>query len=406
MGETQSGGPDPLDLLMKKPAPAAPPDRMPESVIYPDIGWAVMRSSWKNDATMLAVKSGFTWNHAHADAGSFLLFHNGVPLITDSGACSYSDRLYVGYYVQSRAHNVILFNGQGLPGEDIRRGVKTPGQVHSLLDGLGLKYVYADATGPMSRYFSRNYRHWLWLGNAILIFDDVRAHEDGRLDWLLHYEGSAERRGNTVALANGQAKAEVRLLHPKELAVREEMGYADHRPQEKVPYLVFSQDTVSREGKFVAAILPEGSGSPEIEALNVKQAIGVRIKQGSEVTDIYLNLQADGRRMHENTNNVIDGWETDAYLFAITRRDKATRYFVSGGSYLRREGRVMLDSLSKVDAVWQPGAKTEVLIQGQRQIEVALGAPEKPASVIVNGRAAQFAHDARAGVVTFQTSGA
>ena len=28
-----------------------------------------------DDATLVAIKSGFTWNHAHADAGSFVLFH-------------------------------------------------------------------------------------------------------------------------------------------------------------------------------------------------------------------------------------------------------------------------------------------------------------------------------------------
>ena len=60
--------------------------------------------------------------------------------------------------------------------------------MHSLIDGLGLKYVYADATGPMARSFSRNYRHWdLESDNIILIIDDVQAHTPGQMDWLLHY---------------------------------------------------------------------------------------------------------------------------------------------------------------------------------------------------------------------------
>jgi hypothetical protein len=403
---------DPLQLLARKTPPAAPPDRLPQSVIYRDIGWATLRSSWKDGATMLAVKSGFAWNHAHADAGSFVLFHNGAPLITDSGSSSYNDPLYGGYYVRSRAHNVILYNGEGQPAEDIRRGVKIPGQVHSLLDGMGLKYVYADSAGPMARYFTRNYRHWLWVGGAILIFDDIRAHEAGRLDWLLHHDGAAaQANANGVTLTNGDAKAEVRFLFP-EVAIREEMGYADHRTGQKVPYFVFSPKIPSREEKFLAAILPYPE-APSIEPLNAPNAIGVRVKQGGEVTDAFLNLQADGRKMHDNSINVIEGWDTDAYLFAVTRSEKAgaadpdtvTRYFVSSGSFLRKGGRVLLDSLSKVDAVWQPGGKTEVLMEGQDEIEAAVGVAVRPASLAVNGRHAEFQYSARTRLAAFRISG-
>ena len=81
------------------------------------------------------------------------------------------------------------------------------------------------------------------------------------------------------------------------------------------------------------------------------------------LTDVYLNLQADGRKMHRNSCNVIDGWETDAYIFAVTRpkgtekadTDSVVRYFVACGSYLRRDGKVVLDSLSKVYKVFGPG---------------------------------------------------
>ena len=53
------------------------------------------------------------------------------------------------------------------------------------------------------------------------------------------------------------------------------------------------------------------------------------------------------------------------------------RYFVSGAGYLRRGGRVLLDSLSKVDAVWQPGSRTEVFIHGQDEIEASIGAESR-----------------------------
>jgi hypothetical protein len=189
------------------------------------------------------------------------------------------------------------------------------------------------------------------------------------------------------------------------------MGYADHQSNRKVPYLVFSPKTPSREQKFLAAILPH-PGEPAVEPLTGPDAMGIRVKQAGELTDVYLNLNADGRRMHDNSNNVIDGWETDAYLFAVTRPEKAdvadadtvTRYFVSGASYLRKSGRILLDSLSKVDAIWQPGSNTEVLIEGQDEIEAALGTASRPASLVVNGRNAEFQYAARTRMAAFRVS--
>jgi hypothetical protein len=397
---------DPFVILARQPIPpAASPATLGESVEYPDTGWAVLRSSWKDNATLLAVKSGFTWNHTHADAGSFLLFHEGVPVITDSGATSYGNPLYGSHYVQSRAHNVILFNGEGEPQEDIRRGVKFPGHLHSLLDGLGLKYVYADATGPMAPFFSRNYRHWLWLSSVILIFDEVRAHREGRFDWLLHYEGSAEAKGGAVTLANGNARCDVRFLFPKPLETREEAGYADHRPDRTRPYFAFSTTAPSQEAKFVVAVMPysatEGCAAT-VEPLSGPNAAGVRVTERDSTTDVYLNAQADGRRMHENTNNVIAGYDTDAYLFAVTRPQ--TRYFVSAGSYLRKEGRVILDSLSKLDAIWRPGPDTEIVLAGQDRIEAVIGVDTRPSSLRVNGGEVRVAYSKTARVVEVRSS--
>ncbi|MGI8783187.1 MAG: heparinase II/III domain-containing protein [Acidobacteriota bacterium] len=377
---------------------------LPTSVIYPDIGWAMLRSSWEDNATLLAVKSGFFWNHAHADAGSFILFHAGQPLIIDSGTCSYGRKEYGGYYMQSRAHNVILFNGQGQPEEDRMRGSKFSGQVHSLMDGLGVKYVYADATGPMARYLNRNYRHWLWLEGAILIFDDVLAHEAGRFDWLLHYAGSAHQQGNEVTLTNGPAKAAVRFLFPEQLTVREEQGLAERNPDQKRMYLSFSPAAPSREQKFITAIMPHTEGRsealPKLELLRSENALGVRIHGLGHVTEAWLNLQADGRRMHENSHNVIAGWETDAYLVVLTRPASATsatpqtvtRYLVTGASYLRNGGQVVVDSLSKVDALFQAGEELDVHLHGQDSMGVALYAAAKPARLKVNGKPTPFEH--------------
>ena len=395
----------PMDLLYYKPgAVVSRPEGLGETKQYGDIGWAMLRSSWDDDATMLAVKSGYAWNHAHPDAGSFILFHGGKPLIIDSGNCSYSRSEYSSYYRQGRAHNVVLSDGEGEPGESIGRGTVTEGKICRVIDGSGIKYVFADATGPTSWKFSRNYRHFIWIGDCILIFDDVRTHEEGKLEWLLHYEDSAEVLDGGIHLSNGDgAKAVVRSMYPPKMEVVEKTGLKDHDPDTKVTYLALSPEGKGRECKFITAVLPVYGDRkrPRLELLEEKKAVGVRIYEADRVTDVWLNLEADGRKMHRNSCNTIGGWETDAYLFGVTRLrdadgdpDSVLRYFVAGGSYLRKDGKVVLDSLSKVFTVFAVGESgMEVAIEGQPIINATLRAVKKPGTLKVNGVNAKLEYD-------------
>jgi hypothetical protein len=410
LNRTDPGLNDPVGLVYYelRPQESIPNDFI-RSMLYPDIGWAILHSSWQDDATMLAVKSGFAWNHAHPDAGSFILFHSGKPLIIDSGNCSYSRREYTSYYRHSKAHNVILTNGHGQNPEDCGngdRGTVMEGRIHRLIDTPGLKYVFADATGPTSWKFSRNYRHFLWIGSVILIFDDVRTHDKGQLEWLLHYQDKMDKRTEDIVISSKDAKVIVRPLFPKGMNVLEKKGLKDHAPDTEVPYMAFSPKGLMRECKFVTAIIPirpEGEKTlPKLECLEGKEAIGVRVHQGGNVTDIYLNLRADGRKMHRNSCNVIDGWDTDAYLFAVTRREDVNKddpdlvetYFVACGSYLRKNGKIVLDSLSKIYAMFTYGTEQMLIkLEGQPMMNVSLRTVKKPKKVVVNGNEVEARYD-------------
>lgn len=359
---------DPVGLVYRTLDPQPePPANLAKSMLYPDIGWVMMRDSWQDNATLLAVKSGFTWNHAHPDAASFILFHNGKPRIIDSGNCSYSRREYTTYYRHSKAHNVILIDGEGQNPEDCGhgdRGVVHPGEVLHLMDHAGIQYVLADATGPTSWKCSRNYRHFLWIEDVILIFDDIRTHEPAQLEWLLHFEGEAQERASNILLANGEeSQAIVKPMFPKEMKIVRKKGLKDHEPDTEVEYLALTPSEKSREMKFITAIVPLDQSQQEadinLELLEGDEMLGVRIMKDKQITEVFLNLRADGRRMHRNSNKIIHGWDTDAYLFGTTRPigapddpDSITRGFVICGSYLRKNGKVVLDSLSKVYSVF------------------------------------------------------
>lgn len=377
-----------LSLLRQYRKPAAPArGDAPTSYIYPHMGWTTMRSSWEDDATFLAMKSGYTWNHAHADAGSFMLFKQGMPLIIDSGTCAYKRHEYTTYYRQSRAHNVILFNGTGQPEEDITRGSKFPGQMHSLIDGLGLKYAYADATGPMARWFTRNYRHSLWIGDVILVIDDVRAHTAGRMDWLLHYDGeyTVEPSGG-VRLKNGPAEATVKILYPT-VEHREDTGLADHKPDIKVPYLVFSPEAPAQSRQFVTAICLSPDAAPAVELQEGPNYLRVRVRIQHSVEETYLNLRAIDGSIHPSSGDRIEDWTTDAYLLHISRSSsdaRVLRYFMSDGSYVRHAGVSLIESLSKLTCCWSQDDPLEIF-SDEDSASVQIAAENPPQSIRWNG---------------------
>ncbi|MBN8825481.1 MULTISPECIES: heparinase II/III family protein [unclassified Spirosoma] len=416
----------PMGLLYQpeaKPAPATP--ALPTSAIYGAMGWGMLRDSWKPDATLLGVKCGFTWNHAHADAGSFVLYHKGENLLIDGGDVGYGNPEYSSYFVTSRAHNVLMFNGVAQDARDQYSAVKNPGHLYNLIDGgsratgtperLRLKYLLADATGPTSRNFLRNYRNFLWIGNVILVIDDVKTYDIGSFDFLLHFADKAVKRGPDFEITKDSAAILFRPLYPEMLPLgyphdlpekmkfRTEYGLKDRTTNVQIPYYVLSPPEKTDRTKFVNAILlldetnrpiQTATGSsgasgaagrsnlPIIEKFEGTNYIGIRITQNGQVTELYINLLADGRLMHRNANTVINGWETDAYLSAITFPERADRQdpaqlssvFISNGSYLRRNGKPLISSLSKVVLyAAKTGNELEVQLQGQPLIEASLG---------------------------------
>ncbi|PRY30431.1 uncharacterized protein DUF4962 [Spirosoma oryzae] len=435
----------PMGLLYQpenKPVPATP--GLPPSAMYGSMGWGTLRSSWKPDATLLGVKSGYTWNHAHADAGSFVLYHKGENLLIDGGDVGYGNPEYSSYFVKSQAHNVVMFNGEAQDARDQYNAVKNPGHLYNLLDGGSLKYMLADATGPTARNFLRNYRNFLWIGNVILIIDDLKTYDSGQFDFLLHYADKAVKRGPDLEITKDKAGILFRPLYPETLPLgyphdfpeklkyRTEYGLQDRTTNVKIPYYVLSLPEKTDRTKLVNAILlldetnqsiQTATGSsgasgaagrsnlPTIEKFEGTNYLGLRITQNGQVTEVYINLLADGRLMHRNANLTIGDWQTDAYLSAITFPEGANRqdltqlssFFVGNGSYLRKSGKPLLSSLSKVflhaartsdplRRTGHTGSQLNVQLQGQPLIEASLGF-ENVTKLNVNNKDVSPAYD-------------
>ena len=390
-----------------KDAPAEP--ALKHSQLFADFGWATMRDSWQKDASMLAVKSGHTWNHSHADANSFILFHKGVDIIKDAGNCWYPNPAYRNYFFQSEAHNVVLFNGQGQSREQQYHGSMLRGSLHHLLDGGNIKYVLANGTGPVSDKFSRNFRHFLWMDDVVYIIDDLKTHDYGEFEWLWHPSGTWKKRGADVTVTQGDASVVIRPLYPRLLALSD---FVHDYPEDLYWEAISApaEDLKGTEtyysfhlpGKFdrikgvTAIILKDSVAQKELPVMERREGkgwIGLRIRNKGKVTDIYINQLADGRLMHSNSWIEADGWVTDAYMFAVSYPEgdnptEADELFLAYGSALRRDGVSYFASLSKLFFVQKAaGGDLNLWLDGQPYVNASFRSGKRPSRLIVNGEA-------------------
>ena len=112
--------------------------------------------------------------------------------------------------------------------------------------------------------------------------------------------------------------------------------------------------------------------------------------------------------MHRNSNAVLGPFESDAYLL-VTQRSAAApesppeRYLVLGASYLRRAagGETIIDSLSKIDAIWEPRSDPPSLWRPARgSSRVRLGGAGEARAIRVNGeRVEPVERDQRSGLL-------
>jgi len=374
----------------------------PLSKVYPKMGWAMMRDSWQPDSTLLAVKSGYTWNHAHADASSFQLMHRGSRLIIDSGWCNYGRSEYSSYYRQSIAHNVVLFGGKGQPIDQINIGAKFPGSILNWFDGLGMKYICADGTGPVADQAARHYRHFLWVGDVVLIIDDIATHNDVQLDWLLHTAGTTQQDGpRTLRLQNDRAAASLSMLYPDSGMIEQRDGLAPEHPDEHIPYHAFVFKTHNRKQRAIFALDLAPAAPTKVTLRELSRYLEVTVETTTEMRRVYLNLRSIDGAYDMSSTIAIDDWLTDAYLFAIAHPleavaspESSSQLFVMDGSFLRHRGESVMESLSKASCLWNRSSQMQVYSQGQDNLNLSFSCPQRPTVVIWNGKATQSEYDA------------
>jgi hypothetical protein len=193
---------------------------------------------------------------------------------------------------------------------------------------------------------------------------------------------------------------------PENMKLVERVGLKDRQPDTEEIYYAFVPPGKSRRTKFMTAVIlvneENKEGLPQLERLEGPDYIGVSVSQGGKTTDVYVNLRADGSIMYRNGNLKVNGWVTDAYLTALTfpegsdrtDPDKASRFFIAQGSYLRRDDKAVLDSLSKLFLVAERSAAgLNVLLQGQPVMNTYLRSVDPSETLRVNEVSREASYD-------------
>lgn len=334
----------------------------PADAVFENIGVAVLRDGYADDATVLAVKTGEKWNHNQSDAGSYILSAAGVEFFIDPGTTEYSNPLHRSYFKSSHAHNIVLHDGRGQADDLDDLGTKFMGRIGSHLFAPGYKYVLADATGPWEGVYRRFYRHLLWLGDIVVMVDDLMAWREGEWAALFHYAGEAVLRDGGFSVRNGGLSLEASFVDPLPAAVDFAVGHRssmvpdDLKYRYKVeeqPYLAARYARSGVRQKIITLFELPGAVPGELKRLGGEHYSGLRLVRDSGATEVLCNHRADGSVMHLNSDLSMEGVITDGFLTVIERGgDGAIKSAgLHNASYLKAGERTLFSSLLKCDAL-------------------------------------------------------
>ncbi|MFH0856611.1 MAG: heparinase II/III family protein [bacterium] len=150
---------------------------------YPITGETIIRSGWGNkdnyeNQTQLIFDVGpYRTEHSDLDALNFILYSNGLNMITDSGLYTYEEGFYKSYFHGSRAHNTVVVDGM-----DQKLGTASAG---NFFEGEG--YVYQS--GQHNLYSGVSHQRGILLigHDVVIIIDRLTSEDEHKYEQLFHF---------------------------------------------------------------------------------------------------------------------------------------------------------------------------------------------------------------------------
>lgn len=329
-----------------------PLSELPRRKQFADGGYAVFRTGWEKDATVMGFRSGpqggwnlvdsgqmqyrFSIGHTHADANGIDLFAHGDFQALDAGGYGYNDTLY---------HNSLLFDeaGQTKYYGNWELFKKRCGKILDFQAGDGYGYVLGEAAGayPQALGVEKFQRHLVSLDEqAFVILDDVRTSTPRRASFCLNTPKLPEvgADGTIVSQAQG-GQLVVKVLQP--------VGYSYQlRPFSKWGQVQISPKDRTTEATLLTVLLPLGKGQAVPEVMKVASGdwLGARVTIAGKVRDAAFRKEGGAYKF------VPEGFPADVAKEAGAPKAQAPTTLPA-----RVLVRFRLDGLESLDGALKPG---------------------------------------------------
>ncbi len=170
-----------------KTPPHIPADT-PNAIHLPSIGWVAMHSKLadrgRNSVYFKSSPYG-SFNHSHADQNSFVINSRGQPLAIDSGYYDYyNSPHWKGWYKQTKAHNVMTFDG-GVG--QLHDTMAAKGKITQFETTAAYDLVTGDATQAYGGALTRAGRSMVYVRpGVLLVFDSLASASPRTWEWNIH----------------------------------------------------------------------------------------------------------------------------------------------------------------------------------------------------------------------------
>jgi hypothetical protein len=395
---------------------AAPLSSLPLTRVWPDLGWATMRSSWTDPRGVLfGLKGGQQdWDHLHHDLNGFVLYAYGKPLIAELW---YPMQVWA---CETEAHNTVMvagkeqygkvgIMGQGGGPDSYHRGMvgealDTPWYTR-LLGDASLGYDPSDVKSFVREVMYARQSAPTDPADYFVMFDDVRATRQVRMDWMLHTYGDIAVSGETITITQDEAAVDVTMVAPQGLiADTAEKALEEIKAPKPFPsaqafrYVKVRPAQPVEHEHFLSVLTPRLAASPRravVTPLRTPGLLGATIVSG-ETHDVALFAL-------EAPQLAAEGVEAEGRSCFVRR---------SGGQViglaLQRGRRIAVDEVTLFEngGIGDAAIRfTDTAVEGSMDlfdgVPVKIRVPRRPTRLLIDGAEREFEYDAEHQVVTF-----
>jgi len=302
---------------------AISPINLPQARQFPSVGIVSFHTALgdkEKDISFLMRSSPYgSVSHGHADQNAFVVEAFGRGLAIATGYYPWYNSPHHDQWTRAtRSVNSILVNGQG----QRQRSWEACGQINAFISTENYDYAEAEAAPAYMGLLKRFRRHVLHVRPGIfVIFDDLKAPQPARYQWLLHayHNFKIGENKRLIKVQNLPAKMEIHMLLPRQLEISQTNKYTPEPELEpdtwdNTWHLVAEPLGRSSVIQFLTVLSvyrqEEESNKPLVELLQKKDSIGVRltIPNGDQNIVIFnTNVNGDNGKKNnrKNTTRII-----------------------------------------------------------------------------------------------------